>query len=337
MVRRSVLRRLPFCAAAILACGCGSSSSGPAFSQGRPPREVEPAEVVGGFSIELPRVTLKPGEEELPCFIFPFDVTGPSLLVGGGKLTTGAGLHHGNITTRPQTGTGVRVCPAADAANGSEATDVLNGGSVLFGSSTQHVGTEWQSFPPGMAYRIKDSGFEIVARMHYLNPSSAPVTVTPRYEWYTVAESSVTQELGPFAWRRSGFSIPPHAQFSAVSTCDFPSGMHIVNVLPHMHQLGVSFDAAFLGGALDGQRFLQSPGYDPTSGVAQQYDPAIDLSQGKGVTMTCTWNNTTAETIVEGVGINEMCILFGYGYPLGKLYSAQVSGPESRECIYVAN
>ncbi len=329
-----------FCLAAALCLACSSSSSGPAgpsFSQGHPPSETPPAHVTGGFSITLPDLTLKPGEEQQPCWIFPFTLTGPSHVVGGGTLTTTQGLHHGNITSRPKTGDGIRPCPMqSDTQIGGEALDVLAGGTVLFGSSTQFVGTEWQSFPPGMGYRVKDQGFEIVARMHYLNVTSQPLTLAPKYEWYTIDESTLTTELAPFAWELTNFSIPPHTQQTFAGSCNFPTGMHIVNVLPHMHKLGVEFDAAFMGGPLDGQKFLESPGYDPEKGVQQQYDPAIDLSQGNGMTMSCTWNNVTDQTVTEGVGNNEMCIIFGYAYPPAQTFSATIGGPEARQCAWIA-
>src|SRR6185436_20424519 len=168
----------------------------------------QPKNTVGGFKITVPPITLMSGEEQEPCFIFPLDLTGPSHTVAGGKLTVGKGMHHGNITTRPSTGTGIRPCPPDDSPIAGEGEDILKGGAVLFGSSTQITGTEWQSFPDGMGYKIRD-GFEIVARMHYLNTTPDMLTVSPEYEWFTIDEASLSQQLGPFAWDLKGFMIPP--------------------------------------------------------------------------------------------------------------------------------
>src|SRR5262249_36493198 len=156
---------------------------------GHAPNAAPPSHVVGSFKISLPPITLAAGEEQEPCFIFPLTIDGPSRVVGGGKLTVGPGMHHGNITTRPKTGDGVRMCPPdQNPLFGGEAADIIMGGAVLFGSSTQITGTEWQSFPDGMGYKVRD-GFEIVARMHYLNTSAEPVTVTPEYAWFTIDEA----------------------------------------------------------------------------------------------------------------------------------------------------
>jgi hypothetical protein len=307
----------------VAAVGCGGTAG---FAPGHPPARKPPDNAVGGFAIQLPDRTLMPGEEVQPCYIFPMERTGPSHMVGGATLNTTPGMHHGNVTSRPKTGEGVRECPAADAAGGSEALDILNGGAVLFGSSTQIVGQEWQSFPTGMAYPVKD-GYEIVARMHYLNATTQPLTVAPSYQWYTIDEATVVQELAPFIWEYKNFEIPAGATVTVTGDCEFPYAehpMHLVNVLPHMHRLGVELDAGVTGGAMDGQMFLKSPGYDPDRGVLVQYDPAVDLGTAgvQGVKFSCTWKNTGTQTVVEGVGVNEMCMMFGYAYPREAAYSA---------------
>ncbi len=336
---RWLSRAIATAALLLFAVACSSSDATappfvevPAFSAPQKPRQSPPEHAVGGFSIKLPQMTLAPGDEQSPCFLFPLEVTGDSRLVGGGKITVGAGMHHGNITTRPKTGDGIRPCAKDDTGLAGEAIDVTNGGAVLFGSSTQIVGTEWQSFPEGMAYRVRD-GFEIVARMHYLNVTDQPLVIEPEYVWFTIDPASLTHELGPFAWTNDDIHIPPKSASRITASCAFPKPMHIVNAMPHMHKLGTRFEVAFYGGALDGERFLDSPGYDPERGVIEQFGPAIDLSQGKGASFSCSWNNTLDKEIVEGIGDNEMCILFGYAYPPENAFSALGGGSS---CVYVA-
>ena len=314
------------------ALGCNPPKT-PTITDGRPPLKQPPANAVGGFSLELPSVTLQPGTEAWPCVIVPLMVDGPSRMVAGATLSVGPGMHHGNILTRPGKGGGIRMCDASEAQGESQALDILAGGSVLFGSSTQINGEEWQTFPAGMAYRVKD-GFEIVARMHYLNASDKPVDVAPRYQWFTVEEAAVTQEIFPFLWDYADIHLPPHTESSVTGDCRFVDSMKVVSVLPHMHKLGVSFDAGFTGGAFDGKTWLDSPGYDPENGVIQIYDPPIDLGQGSGAWFRCTWNNTFDKTIVYGVGDNEMCMLFGYGFPQAATYTTLVK--DKTGCAVIA-
>ncbi len=318
------------CAAASTTLGCSDAPTTvapeePVENLGQRPEAKPPANVVGGFGIELPAATLAPGEESFPCWVFPLEVEGPSRVVGGGRVVTSQGMHHGNITTRPKTGEGLRPCEGDEGGLvGGEAGDILDGGAVLFGSSTQIEGEEWQSFPDGMGFPVAD-GYEIVARMHYLNTGASELTVTPTYEWFTIDEAKVTHLLGPFAWVLTGWEIPPLAELTAVGTCNVPGDMHLVNVMPHMHQLGTEFFGEYLGGERDGERWLDSVGYDPEDGVITQYQPAIELGQGDGMRFGCTWKNTFDKAIGEGVGDNEMCILFGYAYPYESSYSGQAT------------
>ncbi len=308
-----------FLAVAVAACGDNVTIEAPPTA--RPPLKQPPANVVGGFQIQIPETTLAPGDEIQPCWIFPLELTGPSHIVGGAVLRTEPGLHHGNITTRPSTGTGIRPCPAGDSSDSG--TDIIAGGMVLFGSSTQISGDEWYRFPDGEGYRVHD-GYEVVARMHFLNPSDSTLVVAPRYEWFTIEESTLVHELGAFLWLFQKFEIPPNTTMTVTGDCDLPGDhpMHVVSLLPHMHKLGRALDATYKGGPFDTMKFLDSPGYDPDNGVLVQYDPPVDLTVTSGITFSCTWQNTLNRTIVEGVGDNEMCMVFGYSWPVDKAYTA---------------
>lgn len=287
-----------------------------------------PPNAVGGFSITMPAVTLEPGDEQQPCWIFPLEVEGPSRFVNAASITTSDGMHHGNITTRPKTGEGFREC---GPGGGDEATDVLDGGAVLFGSSTQLVGTEWHKFVPGQAYRVKD-GYEVVARMHYLNTTGQALTVAPEYHWYTIPEADVVDELAPFAWALTNFEIPPHAEHTTSTECGFYKPMKVVDAMPHMHALGTRFFAGFVGGERDGELWLDDRGFDEASDI-YTYVPPIDLGQGDGIQFGCTWFNTFDKPIYDGIGDNEMCILFGYAYPAENSFS--VLAKEHGKCITV--
>lgn len=331
-MRTTSLGKIALASAVMVLAGC-EDDAWTVFTNGAAPPKQPPAHVAGGFSIDLPPAILLPGEEQTPCYIFPIELEGPSHFVGGGSLLPGPGMHHGNITTRPKTGEGIRPCPDDEGGLQGEAADVVKGGTVLFGSSTQIQEEEWLTFPEGMAFRIKDD-FEIVARTHYLNTTQAPITVTPVYRWYTIEEASLTQEVGPFIWIRSAFEIPPLSEHTASANCQIPEPMHVSMLLPHMHRLGRSMNAWFLGGSRDGQLFLESRGYDPENGVIRQYDPAVDLSQGDGVGFSCSWSNSLNKTIVEGIGDNEMCMAFGYAWPPEHAFSVKATGEDA--CVYLA-
>lgn len=305
----------------------------PPLPAGQPPLPSPPPNTVGGFEIRIPPMTLRPGDERFPCYVLPLLLEGPTRIVGGASLTVGPGLHHGNILTHRQTGDQLRVCNRDERGGEAEAIDVVQGGSVLFGSSTQFAGTEWQRFPEGMGYRVRDDQ-EIVARLHYINASNATITVAPIYRWYTIAEAALKTELAPFAWDYREIRLPPKRETTLTGRCLFLDPMHVVSVLPHMHALGTRFTAGFLGGPRDGQLWLDSKGYDPDQGVLRQFEPAIDLGQAHGATFACTWNNTFDKEIEYGVGDDEMCVLFGYAYPVWASYTTLIG--EGGRCSVIA-
>ncbi len=323
----------------VLALACSASSTSTPAQQGplpgTPVRKGPPPFSVGSFKATPPAVTLAPGEEQSPCFIVPLELPAASKIVGGARLVVGKGMHHGNITTRPRTaGDGPRPCVKDDNAFGGEAVDVAAGGAVLFGSSTQFSGEEWQGFPEGMGYRLKD-GFEIVLRMHYLNTTPAPVTVQPTYEWFVIDEKKMKQEVAPFTWIYTSFRIPPKAQnYEIRGQCKIPRPMHIIQVLPHMHRMGRSITSGYVGGPKDGQLWLSSRGYDPDNGVMVAYDPAIDTSVSEELFFTCAWNNSTNKELVWGIGDDEMCQIFGYAWPPEAAYSLIAS---AHSCAAIVN
>ncbi len=287
----------------------------------QPPPKEPPPHTIGSFRADVPEMTLDPGEERTPCYVFPLEVQGPSRIVGGAVLHAQPGLHHGNVTSRPTTGTGIRQC---DPGDGDSGTDVLAGGAVLFGSSTQIQGDEWYSFPEGYGYRVRE-GHEIVARMHYLNAGDTPITIAPVYEWFTIDESKVVEELAPIFWQYAGFEIAPGSQLTVTGECFFglpEHPMHVLTLLPHMHKLGRSLSAELIGGTFDGLRFLDSLGYDPENGVLAQYQPPVDFSDADGLRFSCTWQNTNDFPVFEGIGENEMCMVFGYAWPRDQAYIA---------------
>lgn len=304
----------------------------PALPSGRLPVPKAPDNAVGGFAIELPAVTLQPGEEQEPCYVFPLTINGPSRLVTAAVLTTQSGMHHGNITSRAKSGEGLRTCSGGSL--GEVTSEIFNGGTVLFASSTQVHGTEWQSFPEGMAIRVPDEQ-EIVARMHYINASPKPVTIAPRYQWYTIAESDLKQRLAPFAWSYLDFHIPPHSPLTVSADCALTRPMYVVQALPHMHALGRRMTIGLSGGPRDGQLLMDNDTYG-TRGESdiRQWDPGVDLSQGglgTGFSFSCSWYNTFDKVIQEGVGDNEMCIIFGYAYPPENAVTAAAS--EGIDCV----
>src|SRR5262245_8834483 len=84
---RHLLFALAVASAACALSGCAEETGvNPAFAEATPPPQEIPRHTVGGFSVEMPAITLMPGEERTPCYLLPLEIEGPSRFVGGGRL-----------------------------------------------------------------------------------------------------------------------------------------------------------------------------------------------------------------------------------------------------------
>ena len=110
--------------------------------------------------------------------------------------------------------------------------------------------------------------------------------------------------------------------------------MHMVQILPHMHALGVALPelpgraAGWAGDpGPDKLRRARRDGYPPVS-ARRRAEPG---RQGNGIRFACNWENPFDKVIEFGVGDNEMCIAFGYAYPPQNAASAGAS--EDVDCL----
>src|SRR5262249_42005259 len=91
-----------------------------------------------------------------------------------------------------------------------------------------------------------------------------------------------------------------------------------VDLMPHTHKFASAFtvdvvDRPENGGAE--KRVIDNGPFDAESHIAG-FDPPIDLTNVGKLRYACEFDNTTDHNIKWGIGENEMCVLFGYLYPV---------------------
>lgn len=183
---------------------------------------------------------------------------------------------------------------------------------VFFANSTQVVGEETLAFPAGMGFRF-DPTREIATTIHYLNTGSAPQIVEVAYDFFTMPEADLEREVAPLSLGVNDFLVPPHSIGKVGTDCPVFGGA-VVSLMPHTHKLAQNFTVDL---TRDGkqERVLETGAYGLESDI-HVYDPQIPLSVETTMKFECTFNNTTDHDVVYGIGENEMCILFGYIYPV---------------------
>lgn len=271
-----------------------------------------------GFRIVVPPRVVQPGEEISTCVAWPMPKF-KNTLVYSARMYATPGLHHSNVISKPidaKLGANPypKCHPGADDPF-KDAPAILP--DVLFGSSTQVTGVEHLTFPEGMAFRV-DPAREIATNIHYLNTSDQPQRIEVAYDFFTATEAEITQELAPFAMQVNDFLIPAHSKKDVGSTCRSVGG-NIVSLMPHTHSLRTSFTVDLLDKQGASREIYRAGKFDARSEIAVYNEP-IPLDDVASIRFNCAFNNTHDIDVKYGIGKNEMCILFGYSYPLKKQF-----------------
>lgn len=270
-----------------------------------------------GFRIVAPPRKVMPGGEIDTCVAWPYPKF-TNHVVYAARLYTTPGLHHSNVITKivePEQGPNpYPKCHPGAADAFSQLPNTIP--DVLFANSTQIEGTEKTSFPVGMGFKV-DPTREIVTSIHYLNATAEEMTIEVAYDFFTMPESELVTEVAPFVLQVNDFLIPPHSTGDVGSECDVFGGT-VVQMMPHTHKYLQRFDVSFVTDGV-ATPILEQGAFDTESDI-HFYDPGLDLTNVQKMRFNCTFENTTDHDIVYGTGVgeaeNEMCILFGYVYPV---------------------
>jgi hypothetical protein len=268
-----------------------------------------------GFRLIAEPRMLGPGEEIELCISWPFPAKLSSDIVHAGRLYTTPGLHHSNVVTKPvDPEDGPQPYPGCHPGAYDPFGELPNViADVLFANSTQVVGGETLALPEGVGFRI-DRSRDIVTSIHFLNTSSEPQKVEVAYDLFMMPEDRLLHEAAPFVVSVNDFLIPPHSKQTIGATCDVFGGS-VVSFMPHTHKLLEQFTVDLVHE--DGTETpLYAKGAFDTESDIQVYDPPIQVKGSDSIRYGCAFNNTTDKDVTWGLGDNEMCILFGYLYPV---------------------
>jgi hypothetical protein len=275
-----------------------------------------------GFRIVAPPRVLEPGQEVDFCLSWPIpEVT--HHIVHAGRLHTTPGLHHSNMIAKPvDKELGENPYPNCHP-NAENPLSNIGAGipDVLFANSTQIVGEETIVFPEGMGFRL-DPTREITTDIHFLNSTGEAVLIELAYDFFTMPEEELVQEVAPFVVQIEEFSVPPHTTEAVGATCKVFGG-RIVSFMPHTHDLAQRFTVDLFGPG-GANRVYDDGAFDLESDI-RSYDPGIDIDGVESIRHECLFQNTRDIEVHYGLGLHEMCVLFGYVYPPEKQFTGIVS------------
>ena len=284
-----------------------------------------------GFRIVAPPRTLKPGEEDEFCLAWPYPQGLHNKLVYAARLYTTPGLHHSNVIAKP---VNPKYGPNPYPSCNPGASDPINMlpaviPDVLFANSTQIVGEESLVFPVGMAYRL-DTTREIATSMHLLNTTQEPITAEMAYDFFTMEEGELANEVAPWTFQVDQFTIPAHGKKTIEGSCVVFGGS-VVEMMPHTHKWRKHFSTDLLNNDGSTTSVLSYGNIDSGLSEIKTFEPGLDLTNVDKIHFACDFDNPLSHDMHFGIGENEMCVLFGYLTPVENQVAGHVP-TEGSDC-----
>ncbi|MEZ4382443.1 MAG: hypothetical protein R3A79_13995 [Nannocystaceae bacterium] len=260
---------------------------------------------------------LQPYQERFRCVTWTIG-NEEALYVNTVHLSNDGGYHHSNWFIVPddlfEGPDGFFKC----SDRGYTETIGAISGSVLFAQSTQSR-YETQALPEGVVVKVPPR-HKVISEIHFLNPSSAPLTTELRMGFDLLHPADVDVVVSPFRMNIVDLEIPALKRSRNQTECLFgdkyesftghPFDLKLYYVLPHFHYLGESFFVDVVGGPRDGERIFELSGFNG-DGNGQAYDPPLDMTGASGFRFGCGYNNWTNSDVHYGVGDQEMCTMLG--------------------------
>jgi hypothetical protein len=165
------------------------------------------------------------------------------------------------------------------------------------------------AFPAGVAAAIpKAKGLRL--QSHYLNTTAGAITAHVEMTFHLAAPGTVTDHAGVLFVVQPFISVPPNSTKDINYNCNIPLDMAVIKTASHMHKHGTHFVSTVAG-----QPFYETDTWDEPQPAL--FDPPRKLHAGDPLDFTCTFVNTSPDTLTfgESAASNEMCILVASFYP----------------------
>ncbi len=174
--------------------------------------------------------------------------------------------------------------------------------------------------PPSVGYTL-DTNQMVRLEVHYINAGAAPVQLTATSTFAPISDADFKNEGGFLFIGNPDISIPPNSAYTlGPSFFKLPPEYATANFFAmtgHEHQYGTNVTIDSVASASDpGIHVYDVPGWEWAEPKTQTFSPTFQVPQNGGFRFTCTWNNTSGQTVKFGESANnEMCFFWAYYYP----------------------
>jgi len=263
------------------------------------------------FTVSFPSLTVPPGTENTQCVVLRLGNRKP-VHIGQIHNLLGDASHHMIVYRVNDT---VEQPTPFDCEPFVDTLDPNKGAPLMITQKKD----ELLNLPSGVAYTL-DANQMLRIEMHYINATTAPLELTAST---TMITSHTYHDEANFLFiGNPDISLAPNSQatlgptFFKLDPYTF-GGTKFFALTGHEHKLGTNVTVATAASADDpGQMVYDVPNWVWSEPATVFPDPPVSVPDGGGFKFTCTWDNTSAQTVKFGESANnEMCFFWAYYYP----------------------
>jgi hypothetical protein len=279
--------------------GCGSPDDMMQMDGPPPPAH--------GFQLKTPDLTINAGQEKYLCYTVDLSEAADTVAITGFQAFVGPVVHHYEVfqTLIPEQ-SGVWDCTQQQ---------IKMTWLPLFGGA---VGATGLTLPDGEGFKIPGDT-QLLVQIHMLNATQSDSTSSVVINMTYANDVTTITPAGIYALGTMDINLMPGATGVQLgSQCAAPKPMNVFGVQPHMHKLGTAITFQQGSDPANMQVIYQR---NPWVFGAQPIDPfQINLKTGDYIGTTCTYNNTTTQTVTYGESTsNEMCYFILFYTPFDHL------------------
>jgi hypothetical protein len=266
------------------------------------------------YTFTLTSFQVAPSAEVYKCQDFPNPFGGSDVAILQSQSVMSKGSHHMFAYKLAPTD----ASPANLGADGAAGplVDCPAGGLEFHPFfHTSQTPVQVNTYPAGVGRALNGTD-NVRLQVHYINTTTETITAAMTVTIDTVAPSAVKFLAAELFVNAVGVNVPPGASTQTWSTT-LPQDINLVGAGGHMHSRGTHFEAGAAPSltATNWTHLYSTDTWDEPQAVG--FDPPLQLAAGDVIKYSCSYSNSTANTLTfgESAAKNEMCIFSGTYYP----------------------
>jgi hypothetical protein len=182
------------------------------------------------------------------------------------------------------------------------------------------------TLPENVGLELAGPDDYFILQMHYHNTPHYADSFDKSGVALCTTDTPRENAAGVFTLGSVSINIPPFASgHQAIGECKswmtnlLPEPVHAIASFPHMHEYGTEFRTEVFRGADDGPKetLVEIEDWVFDNQRYYEHDPAFTIYPGDSIRTTCTFDNTSSQTVTFGEKTeDEMCFNFVMLYPI---------------------